>query len=242
MRIIKRLLLIAFVLLLIAVGVVWWIYSSVTHVPPAYAELLAAEQAELAAHAEKAASNEEGDEPVETPQEIRNHQMLQRVTELSNDVRRGGEWEIGLTDDMLNGWFAIDLMRNHADKLPAELARPRVLISEDAMTFFVEAKSGGVKTVVSLEVEPTIERPGVVTLRILGLRAGSLPFSVSRFRKQFEKLARQHKAQLVWEDNGDETTIHFTLPTDPDEGPEIRVTKIGLGDGSIYVAGTANEE
>jgi len=234
MAIVRRLLVIALVLMLVVLGVVWWLYSSVTHVPEEYAEILAAEEA---------AAEEFGEEPTETPQEVKSQEMLQRVTTLRNDVRRGGEWHAAFSDDEINGWLAIDLPENHAKRLPQEVSKPRVLIDGEAITLFVQVNAGGVKSVVSLKVQPTIEQPGVITLRILGLRAGTLPFSISGWKSDFERLARENNATLVWEEDSEETTIHFTLPTDPDKfGQVVRVTEIALREGEVYVGGTAKDK
>ena len=43
-------------------------------------------------------------------------------------LTKAGHWEIRFTADEINGWLAVDLVKNHPNALPPTLKDPRVSI------------------------------------------------------------------------------------------------------------------
>ena len=60
--------------------------------------------------------------------------MLQQTTALASAVQKAGHWEALFTAEQINGWLAVDMVRNHPHTLPPELHDPRVAIDPERIT------------------------------------------------------------------------------------------------------------
>ncbi len=141
---------------LVALG--GWLWYSIHYVPDFYRQALSTDRAQL---------------------EKSNKQMLRLTAALRNEFRRPGVWQARFTADEINGWLAVDVPKNHPDLLPPQIEEPRVGISPDAVR--VGARyAGSVTSVVSLEASAHLPEENVVAVRIRKLRAGNVPWSISR--------------------------------------------------------------
>ncbi len=93
--------------------------------------------------------------------------MLRQTTALASAVKKRGHWEALFTAEQINGWLAVDLVRNHPNTLPAELHDPRVGINPKGITVACRFDQDGMTSVLSLTVEPYLPQPNVLALRIV---------------------------------------------------------------------------
>ena len=101
--------------------------------------------------------------------------MLQQTTALASAVKKPGHWESLFTAEQINGWLAVDLVRNHPHTLPPELHDPRVAIDPKRITVACCFDHDGLHSVLSLTIEPYVPEPNILALRIVSARAGLLP-------------------------------------------------------------------
>jgi hypothetical protein len=194
------------------------LYLAARHEPAFYREAMAVEPAVL----EKASDR-----------------MLQKTTALAGAVKKKGHWEALFTAEQINGWLAVDMVRNHPTTLPPTLRDPRVVIDPNHVTIACRFEQGGAQSVLSLTVEPYVPEPNVIALRIVKARAGLLPVPLGRVIDGLSEAARRMHFGLEWRRAGSDPVALLSLPESDDNRP-VRIETLRLGNGEIYVAGTTS--
>ncbi len=202
------------IVVLVALG--GWLWYSIHYVPEFYQRALSTDRAQL---------------------EKSNKQMLRLTAALRNELRRPGIWQARFTADEINGWLAVDVPKNHPDLWPPQIEEPRVGITPDAVS--VGARYvGSVTSVVSLEVSAHLPEENVVAVRIRKLRAGNVPWSISRIVDEVVAVAGDlgigvEQAQI----DGDPLLL-FSL-SDYWDAQDRKVELVGLEleDGAVVIRG-----
>jgi hypothetical protein len=163
--------------------------------------------------------------------------MLQQTTALVSAVKKRGRWEALFTAEQINGWLAVDLVRNHPNALPPVLHDPRVAIDAKRITVACRFDHDGLSSVLSLTVEPYVPEPNVVALRIVRARAGLLPVPLGQVLDRLSEAARDMQIHLEWRRAGGDPVAMFSLPPAADDRP-VRIETLRLGKGEVYVGGT----
>ncbi len=163
--------------------------------------------------------------------------MLQQTTALASAVKKRGHWEALFTAEQINGWLAVDLVRNHPNTLPPVLHDPRVAIDPKRITIACRFDQDGLSSVLSLTVEPYLPEPNVVALRIVSARAGLLPVPLGQVLDRISEAARDMHVHLDWRRAGGDPVAMFSLPPTADDQP-MRIEALRLGEGEVYVGGT----
>jgi hypothetical protein len=168
--------------------------------------------------------------------EKQSDRMLQRTTALASAVKKEGRWEALFTAEQINGWLAVDMVKNHPHTLPPTMRDPRVAIGPKEVTIACRFEHRGAESVLSLTVEPYVPEPNVVALRIVKARAGLLPVPLRQVIDRVTQAARDMRLTLQWKQSGSDPVALFSLP--PSDDRPVCVETLRLGDGEIYVAGT----
>jgi len=203
------------ILVLLAILLLLTLYWASRHEPAFYREALDIEPAVL----------EKGSD-----------QMLQRSTALANAVRKNGKWKALFTTQQINGWLAVDRVKNHPKALPSSLRDPRVIINAKQIIIACRYEQGGVNSVLSLTVEPSVPEPNVVALRIVKARAGLLPVPLAGVLERISEAARGMDFQLRWLRAGEDPVAMISFA--PTDGRFIGIETLRLGEGEIFVAGS----
>jgi hypothetical protein len=193
-----------------------WLWFSIHYVPEFYQQALAADRDEL---------------------EKSNKQFLRRTAALRNELKRIGTWQARFTADEINGWLAVDVPKNHPDLLPPQLQEPRINISPDAILAGARY-TGGVTSVVSLEVSAHLPEENVIAVRIRKLRVGDLPWSLSRIIDEISASARDlgigvQQSQI----DGDPLLIFSLSDYWEAEGRNISLVGLEFEDGAVVIRG-----
>jgi uncharacterized protein YpmS len=165
--------------------------------------------------------------------------MIQQSTALVSAVKKEGHWEALFTAEQINGWLAVDMVKNHPRALPTGLHDPRVAIDPKQITVACRFERGGTHGVLTLTVEPYVPEPNMVALRIVKARAGLLPVPLDRVLKGLSQAARNMQLQLQWRQAGGDPVAMLSLP--PADHHPVRIESLRLGEGEIYVEGTTHE-
>jgi hypothetical protein len=171
-------------------------------------------------------------------QEKASDQMLQQATALASALKKEGRWEAVITAEQINGWLAVDMVKNHPNALPPTLRDPRVTIGPSAITVACHFEQDGQSSVISLTVEPYMSEPNVLALRIVKARAGLLPMPLDKIFDRLSQAAHDMQLHLEWRQAGGHPVALLTLPAAEDNGRQVRIETLRLGDGEIYVAGS----
>jgi hypothetical protein len=208
---------IAALLLLAGVAVVAF-YRAAGHVPEFYRQALDVEPAKQQAASEV---------------------MIKRATDLASDVQKPGAWQATFTAAEINGWLAVDLVKNHADLLPGTITDPRVAITPDAVTVACRYREGRINTVLSLSVDAYLEGPNVVALRVRKARAGALPLPLDDVLKQIARATDRLEWRIEWRQAGGDPVALVCIPSPRDKHRRVvQLETLRLGNGEIHVAGT----
>jgi hypothetical protein len=208
--------------LLVAVAIVIFsIYSASHYVPSFYRQAVAVDP---------------------QTQEDASRKMLQQVSALDGALKRKGTWDARFTAEQINGWLAVDLVRNHSNALPPTLRNPRVSIGPKQITVACLVELNHYWSVVSLTVEPYLPEPNVLALRIVRARAGLLPVPLSDITHQLTQAAQGLHLHLEWRQAGGDPVAMLSVPADRvAEGRRVRVETLRLGQDEIYLSGTTLE-
>jgi hypothetical protein len=210
------------VVLVLIVGGLFLLYRATQHVPEFYRQAIAVDPA---------------------VQEKASDQMLRQATALASDVKKPGHWEAVFTAEQINGWLAVDLVRNHPDALPSSLRDPRVAIEPGEITLACRFQQGNASSVLTLAVEPYLAEPNVLALRFRGARAGLVPMPLSQVVDRVTDAARHTDLRLQWRQNGGDPVALISLPQPRDpSGKVVRVEVLEVRQGAVYVSGTTERQ
>jgi hypothetical protein len=161
--------------------------------------------------------------------------MLQHIAALQSAGNRPGRWQTVITAEEINGWLAVDLPRNHPSALPPSLGDPRVAISPDEMILACRYDAGGVRSVLSLTVQPYLAQPNVVALRIVRARAGLLPMPLKTVLDGLSGAAHAMQSRLTWADADGMPVALLSMPDDMDADRTVRIEALELLDGAVRI-------
>ena len=205
-------------MLLLAGAAAVVVYRAAGHVPEFYREAVAVEPAKQQAASEV---------------------MIKRAAELASDVQKPGTWQATFTAEQVNGWLAVDLVKNHADMIPGTISDPRVAITPDAVTVACRYREGRINTVLSLAVDVYLEKPNVVALRVRRARAGTLPLPLDNVLKQIARATDRLEWRIDWRQADGDPVALVTIPSPRDKHRRVvQLQTLRLGNGEIFVAGT----
>jgi len=212
----KRWVQIVLVLFLLLAGGLAWILYSVQQVRPFYSAALAIPQPKLT----------EG-----------SREFLNRASRFKNDLRKPGEWSLLLTDEQINGWFAVDLANNHPDALPKGILSPRVQITPQQISFGVMVERDPFPVAASLDFSLQITNPRELMLRVIAARAGNLPWPVDSIIAQIYGTLRKQN-WTVRETTIDNDPVLLLSPPPPGDGKgEVILELLELRKREIYLRG-----
>jgi hypothetical protein len=163
--------------------------------------------------------------------------MVQQAAAVASATRKEGRWEALFTAEQINGWLAVDMVRNHPRTLPPGLHDPRVTIDSGRITIACQFERRGISSVLSLTVEPYVPAPNVLALRIVKARAGLLPAPLGQVLDRVAQAARDMHLQLQWRTDGGDPVAMLSFPSGSGKR-SVRIETLRLGAGEIYVAGT----
>jgi hypothetical protein len=211
----KRWVQIFLVLLLLLAGGIAWVIYAVRQVRPFYTAAMAISQEKLI----------EG-----------NREFLNRASRFKNDVVKPGEWQLLLTDEQINGWFAIDLENNHPNALPKEIHDPRAKITPQLISFGVMVDRKPFPVAASLDFSLKITNPRELMIRIITARVGNLPWSVEMIVAQIRHWAQEQGWTLRETTIGNDPVLLLSPPA-TDGRAELTFETLELREGEFFLRG-----
>lgn len=163
-------------------------------------------------------------------------QMLKHATALAGSVKKKHRWEALFTADEINGWLAVDMVRNHPNALPPGMRDPRVIIGSRQIIVACRFHQSGADSVLTLTLEPSVPEPNVIAIRIVRARAGLLPLPLGQVLDRLSEAARDMQVDLQWRRVGGDPVAMISLSPSDDDRP-VHIEALRLADGEIYVAG-----
>jgi hypothetical protein len=204
-------------LLVIAAIALVWTDRAVHHVPSFYRQALKVDR---------------------KVQERSSTEFLQQAAALVSEAPKTGSWHAVFTQDQINGWMAVDLMKNHRGLLPEGVSDPQILITPTEVTLACLYEKGKISTVFSLQLEAFLAEPNVIALRIQRARAGAMPLPLDQILQGFSTAAQRAKLQLDWKQSDGDPVALVTLPSLLcDDELLLRLETLELSEGELRLAG-----
>lgn len=201
---------------LVAIGSIWWL---ATRTPDFYRQRL---------------------QPPDQGWRDCGFEFERRLLDLSNDARRIGRWRLQTTDDLVNGWLAMDLMEKFPGSLPDSIAEPRLAIFEDNMAIAFQVDAWIVRGVATVRMRPQIgTQPNELILEIQQTQLGWLPLPNRLWRHTVEDTLRSQGLIVLWIDSGPKPTLIVRFPQQMtvSENGYWELESIEVSGGSLLIEG-----
>lgn len=171
------------------------------------------------------------------------HRMLGKSSDLLSAMKREGAWHALFTAEEINGWLAVDLVRNHPDAIPEGIFDPRIAINPEQISLACRTDRGGGNGVLSLTVEPYVPEPNVIAVRFRRARLGAIPLPLKQVLDGVTEAGRQSGLRLQWHQVDGDPVALFRMPP-PDRGDKwsVRIDSLRLAEGEIYLSGTVKRQ
>lgn len=207
------------VLLLLLILSLFFVYRAAKHVPEFYRQALAS----------SAKQQQQFDE-----------EFNQQLVDLKTDLDKNRRFETVLSEDQINGWLATTVAQQHAHRLPSGMRDPRVAIRDGEVRVGSHFRRGKIDTVVWLIADLKLaDQNTVLEIRLRGLKAGLIPFSIERFQQQITTSLSRAKLKITWVEGAEEVTARIELPERFEglEGKSVLFEKIELQPGGLLFSG-----
>lgn len=169
-------------------------------------------------------------------------QMLRRMGALTSDLQRPGHWQSTFTQDEINGWLAVDLVENHSYSLEGGVTSPRVRIRENVIILAFRYSSAVFSGVVTVTLEPYLDRPNVVAVRFRGARAGKVPLPLQSILEAISTGLAKSEYRVEWSQSHGDPVALITIP--PPRGKSdkaVTLDAIRVLDGKVVLSGTTEK-
>lgn len=164
-------------------------------------------------------------------------ELLSQATALSSQAKREGGWQATFTEEQINGWLAVDWVRNHRESVPAEVQDPRIQLKDQQATLAWRHETPNFSSVVSVTVDITLPKPNQLAIRFRSARAGALPLPMKRFLDRISQAAQEAELSLRWvQKDGDPVAI-VELPTTEQEDFHYVIDQLELRQDELFFAG-----
>jgi hypothetical protein len=165
-------------------------------------------------------------------------QMLREAAELSSLARRQSEWEARFSQEEINGWLAVDLIRNHAQSLPERFEAPRTSIASGEATIACRYRHEGWATVLSVSFDCSMSEPNVLALRLKRARAGALPLPLAGVLEAVSHVVRRLEMPLEWRQaDGDPVALVHLPPIRAGKDRWIEIDDLEIAEGEVVLRG-----
>ncbi len=170
-------------------------------------------------------------------------ELEQQVLELHHELEQGKRWELVVTAEQVNGWLATDLEEKFPHLLPPEVQQPRVEFQNGETHIACRLKTPEFDAVLSMALEPYLtDEPNQVAIRVVYVRAGSVPVPLSGLLDQVSAAAMEAQVLLRWSQSDGDPVAMIQVPTDrPELEPGILIESISVEDGKFYMSGKADD-
>ena len=215
----RKILMVLTALLLLLVLLLFFVYRAAKHVPEFYRQALASS--------------------AEQQQQF-GEEFKQQLLDLQANLDKNRRFETVLSEDQINGWLATTVAQQHAHRLPSGMRDPRVSIQDGEVKVGSHFRRGKIDTVVWLIADlKLIEKNTVVEIRLRGLKAGLIPFSIERFQEQITASLTRAKLKITWVEGAEEVTARIQLPERFEDlgGKLVQFEKIELQPGGLLFSG-----
>ena len=171
-------------------------------------------------------------------------QFRDQVLQLKATAAREEQFETTWSAEQINGWLATTVADHHAHQLPPNMHDLRVALRKGQARIGCRYQKGKIDTVVWLVVDVRLtDQSNVLELRLRGLKAGLVPFSIERFQAHVAAALQRAKVSVRWIEGEDDVTARLELPDRFADvpGKSVRFEKIELRDGILFLSGNASK-
>jgi hypothetical protein len=207
-------------LLMLAVGGLWWLYTSTREEPEFYrAARVRLADARLR---QQAAS-----------------QLAERAEQLAEDIQTQDEWEQEFTQRQINSWLIEELPRQA--RLPKGLQNPLIELGTGLIQIGCWIESPKYKGVVSVALRPSVQSSATLAFDVESIHAGKVPVPPAEILSQFSRsLERQGLPVEIDSTNGERILVD--LREAAPQLDEVVLTDLEITPQRVAIRGTSEPE
>ncbi|MEM9366480.1 MAG: hypothetical protein AAGD07_10830 [Planctomycetota bacterium] len=128
------------------------------------------------------------------------HRLRQSLEQMQQAASSSGRWSVNFDEQTINVWLSEQLPRRFFRLYRVGAREPVVAMEDGRLHAAVQYKKGHWDTVISceLEVEMT-EAANVLAVRMLDLKAGSIPLPIEPFVRNISREAQHGDVMIDWD-------------------------------------------
>ncbi|MEM6691740.1 MAG: hypothetical protein AAF664_20090 [Planctomycetota bacterium] len=222
---IRRLALLAFMIVGGLVGLSYWAMRQTKQVPEFYRVATTVEMSPV----EMTRASEELEAEMET---------------VRRDAEETGSWEAAFSQEQINAWLAHELPEKFPRIKRAGASEPRIALQDEKILAAIRISRGALNAVVSCELKVELtEQPNMIAVRLSHLRAGALPLPLDRFRNAISREASRGGLEIHWDETEEGPIALVSIPSDD---PRYRISptiieQVTIVENAIFVSGKSGE-
>jgi len=176
-------------------------------------------------------------------QKAAGQQFERNALALHNQQHRSGRWSVRFSAEEINGWLASELPAKFPRALPEWLSQPRIAIEPHRAQLGLRYAQGHIETILSLKVEVYLTREAnELAIRILGVRAGSLPMPLAQLQAEVAERAAGAAIPLRWSEiDGDPVALVKLTTGINAELHRVVLEAVELGTGELTITGRTED-
>ncbi|MDR0869508.1 MAG: hypothetical protein LBN39_01800 [Planctomycetaceae bacterium] len=179
----------------------------------------------------------------EQANERSNTEMRHKIEQLHNDLQKEDkQWETNITDNDLNGFFAVELAKEGANLFPKEIHSPRLSFSKQQIDFACRIEQGSIAGVLHIAVQLTVPEPNETVLQIKSAKVGTLPISKKLPAKMLTEMLTRKGYNVESNLDADEPVIRVKLNLKYAKKYKVQLDALSVQDGVLQLTGSSKKE
>jgi hypothetical protein len=172
----------------------------------------------------------------------KSEESKEEFSQLFSALAAGSErdWDIHLTDEQINSYFAEDFKQSHLDDhlLPEGIADPHVLFEPNRIRLAFRYGKGLLSSIISIDFNVwRTPEPNVVALKLDGLRAGSLPIGAKTLLDSLSEMVENNGIQIDWYRHEDGHPVALLRFQSGQNETTMQLQEVKIEQGSITIRG-----
>jgi hypothetical protein len=166
-----------------------------------------------------------------------------KAFDLINEMQTRAQWQIKVTDQECNSWFAEDFIHsNLAQQLPGNVREPRIAFVPGGIQVGFRYGTSDWNSVVSLEAQVWLapRETNAVVVKIVHFNAGAMPLTSKILQEELTKFARRNNIKVQWYRQDDHPVVVLRFQHDR-RVPSMILKRLDLRQGELYLEGSTPE-
>lgn len=168
-------------------------------------------------------------------------ELKHEATEVVQQIDAGEKWELTITEDQVNGWFATELSKIMSQKNIQYVSEPRVKIETQGATLACRWTASALSGVLVCKLTATLDsEQQTIKVQLGQIRSGWVAIHRDRWEPDAKRSLANANLPITWDDQQSNPEITVDLSEIKTEtGRTVRVESLAFLDGSLQLQGSS---